>query len=152
MSKLSFARSLNGGFGYDRNGTTSKSIHNAKENYTEILCGRLSKVTIENRDGLKVIKTYDTPDTFHFIDPPYVGSNCGHYNGSFSEQNFIDLLELLSSIKGKFMLTMYPHSILQKFISENKWNKHKVERCLAASKARKRQEEWIITNYSEKEL
>lgn len=68
--------------------------------------------TIEQDDALKVIERYDTPDTFHFIDPPYVGRNMGHYAGMFNEENLYDLLELLTGIQGKFMLTMYPDSLI----------------------------------------
>ncbi|MEG2191620.1 MAG: DNA adenine methylase [Bacteroidales bacterium] len=148
LSRLSYASKQNGTFGYDKNGTTAKKIDNAKINYTEILCNRLSRVTIENRDGLKVIETYDTEDAFHFVDPPYINSNCGHYTGSFLESDFINLLDLLSKIKGKFMLTMFPHTLIVNYAEKYGWTIHKVERTITASKTyRRKQEEWIIVNY-----
>ena len=64
-------------------------------------------MTIENRNALDVIACYDAPDTFHFIDPPYVNSDCGHYEDTFNEQNMEQLLQLLETVKGKF----YAHDV-----------------------------------------
>ena len=147
-SKMGFASMLDGTFGYDRTGTTALKIHNAKEGFTEQLCERLKKVTIEGEDGLRVITRYDSEDTFHFVDPPYVGSDCGHYEGYFNEENFQQLLEILSKVKGKFMLTMFPHPSIKEYAEQHGWKIHKIERTISASKtSRRRQEEWITTNY-----
>ena len=78
LCKMSFASMMDGTFGYDFSGTMTKKLRNAKEEFTERLCQRLERVTIENRNALDVIACYDAPDTFHFIDPPYVNSDCGH--------------------------------------------------------------------------
>lgn len=148
LSKQSFASMLDSTFGYDRAGTTSKKVDNAKDAFTEQLCQRLSRVTIENQDGLKIIKRYDCLDAFHFVDPPYVGSDCGPYKCSFNEQNLHELLELLSQIQGKFMLTMFPNEDIKNFADRYGWKIHKVSRTISASKVnRRKQEEWIVVNY-----
>jgi DNA adenine methylase len=147
-SKLGFASMLDGTFGYDRSGTTNLKLFNAKDNFTEMLCQRLSHVIIESEDGKNVIQRYDTAEAFHFVDPPYVNSDCGHYTGSFSEENFAELLDILTRVKGKFMLTMFPHDLLREYISRHGWHTHKIERSITASKdSRRRQEEWMVTNY-----
>ncbi|WP_099463868.1 DNA adenine methylase [Parabacteroides provencensis] len=147
-SKMGFASMLDGTFGYDRSGTTALKLFNAKDSFTEMLCNRLKKVTIENGDGIRVITRYDCETAFHFVDPPYVGSDCGHYAGSFNEENFSELLETLAQIKGKFMLTMFPHDKIREFANHHKWKIHKIERTISASKtSRRRQEEWITCNY-----
>lgn len=147
-SKMGFASMLDGTFGYDRSGTTALKLFNAKDSFTEMLCNRLKKVTIENGDGIRVITRYDCETAFHFVDPPYVGSDCGHYAGSFNEEDFLRLLETLTQIKGKFMLTMFPHEKIREFADRHKWKIHKIERTISASKtSRRRQEEWITTNY-----
>ena len=90
----------------------------------------------------------DCPDAFHFVDPPYVGTDCGHYNGSFNDADFESLLKTLASVKGKFMLTMFPHPLIEKYATQNGWTIHRIERTITASKvSRRRQEEWIVTNY-----
>jgi DNA adenine methylase len=148
LCKMSFASMMDGTFGYDFGGGMPKKITNAKDEFTEALCKRLEHVTIENRDALKVIETYDSADAFHFVDPPYINSDCGHYEDSFNEQNMEDLLKLLTSIEGKFMLTMFPFDMIEDYAKEHKWIIHRVERTISASKtSRRRQEEWIVCNY-----
>ena len=104
LCKMSFASMMDGTFGYDFSGTMTKKLRNAKDEFTEQLCQRLERVTIENRNALDVIACYDAPDAFHFVDPPYVNSDCGHYEDTFNEQNMEQLLCLLETVKGKFML------------------------------------------------
>lgn len=147
-SKTSFASMLDSTFGYDRTGTTALKLYNAKENFTEELCDRLKKVTIECEDGIQLIKRYDCEDAFHFVDPPYVGSDCGHYKGTFNEDDFSNLLDTLSKVKGKFMLTMFPHNKILEYVDRFGWQIHKTERTISASKTKRRkQEEWMVTNY-----
>lgn len=116
----------------------AQKLRNAKAEFGEHLAQRLDNVTIENRDALEVIRCYDSPDAFHFVDPPYVGSDCGHYEGVFGESHLLDLLDLLTEVKGKFMLTMFPDD--------------NIERTISASKtSRRKQEEWMVCNYVKEE-
>lgn len=148
LSKMSFASMLDGAFGYDFSGGMPKKVNNAKDEFTEQLCRRLENVTIENRDALEVIACYDSPAAFHFVDPPYVNSDCGHYEGSFNEQNMEDLLKLLETVKGKFILTMFPLPMIEKYANKNGWQIHRIERTISASKTnRRKQEEWMVCNY-----
>lgn len=147
-TKLGFASMIDGTFGYDRSGATTQKLRNGKEAFTEELCERLGHVTVECEDGLRVITRYDREGAFHFVDPPYVGSDCGHYNGTFDEADFEKLLNILSEVKGKFMLTMFPHPLIEKFAAAHGWKIHRLDRTITASKvSRRRQEEWIVTNY-----
>lgn len=146
---MSFASMIGDAFGYDFSGCIPKKLANAKDDFTEHLCARLEHVTIENRDALEVISCYDSPETFHFVDPPYINSDCGHYEGSFNEQNMEDLLKLLEAIKGKFMLTMFPLPMIEDYSIKNDWTIHRVERTISASKTtRRKQEEWMVCNYT----
>lgn len=148
LSKLSFASMLDGTFGYDMGGTMVKKVRNAREDFTEYLCKRLENVTIENRDALSVIECYDIPGAFHFVDPPYVGSDCGHYTDTFDDVDLERLLCLLERLQGKFMLTMFPNDMIAAFADKNNWFIHRVERTISASKeSRRKQEEWMVCNY-----
>lgn len=151
LSKLSFASQLGGSFGFDMTGTTAKKVRNAKDNFSEMLCHRLDRITIENDDALKVIARYDRPDAFHFVDPPYVGSDCGHYEGVFGDDNMLELLELLKNVQGKFMLTMFPNAAIEDYANSCGWTIHRVCRTISASKSidtRRKQEEWMVCNYA----
>ena len=147
-SKLGFASMLDGTFGYDRSGTTTLKLRNAKEAFTEELCCRLGRVTVECEDGIDVIRRYDCPEAFHFVDPPYVGSDCDHYSDTFNEQDLEELLAILSEVEGKFMLTMFPHEKIERLAARYGWTIHRLDRTITASKvSRRRQEEWMVTNY-----
>lgn len=149
LSKISFASMLDGAFGYDFSGGMPKKVNNAKDEFTGQLCRRLENVTIENRDALEVIACYDSLTSFHFVDPPYVNSDCGHYEGSFNEQNLEVLLKLLETVKGKFMLTMFPLDLIEQYAIKNDWIIHRIERTISASKTnRRKQEEWMVCNYT----
>ena len=142
---MSFASMMDGSFGYDFGGGMPKKLANAKDEFTEHLCSRLDFVTIENRDALEVISTYDNDKAFHFVDPPYINSDCGHYEGCFNEQNMEALLQLLETVKGKFMLTMFPLPLIEKYAIKNGWIIHRIERTISASKTnRRKQEEWMV--------
>ena len=139
---------LDGTFGYDRCGTTTLKLFNAKDQFTEMICQRLGHVIIESEDGCNVIQRYDCPDAFHFVDPPYVNSDCGHYIGLFNEQHLENLLTILSKVEGKFMLTMFPHDMIRAYVDRCGWKIHTIERQITASKTtRRRQEEWMVVNY-----
>lgn len=147
-SKLGFASMLDGTFGYDRSGTMTLKLFNGKDQFTEAVCQRLAHVTVESEDGKNVIRRYDCPEAFHFVDPPYVGSDCGHYNGTFDEEDFSRLLDTLATVEGKFMLTMFPHEKIERLAARYGWTIHRLDRTITASKvSRRRQEEWITTNY-----
>lgn len=148
LTKTSYACKINGSFGFDMKGVMPKKLRNAKDAFTEELCTRLEHVTIECQDALSVIRRYDRPETFHFIDPPYIGTNCGHYNGLFNEQSLTELLSMLSKLQGKFMLTMFPNSQLLEYSDKQGWAIHRIERTISASRtSRRKQEEWIVCNY-----
>ncbi|GAB6011434.1 DNA adenine methylase [Viscerimonas tarda] len=152
LSKMGFAGQLSSSFGFDKSECRHpKKMTNAKLSLVidEGLKNLLEKTTIECDDAFKIIARYDCPQAFHFIDPPYVGSNMGHYSGMFNEQNLTDLLNLCATLKGKFMLTMYPNEIIKEFADKQAWHIHAVERNVTACKAvsRRKQEEWMVVNY-----
>lgn len=80
-----------------------------------------------------------------------MNSDCGHYEDTFNERNMEQLLQLLETVKGKFMLTMFPYDIISRYAQKNGWVIHRIERTISASKSnRRRQEEWMICNYEER--
>ena len=64
---------------------------------------RLEDVTILKEDYTKVIKEYDGPDTFFFLDPPVTGQ-VGNFN--FQPIDIKELAEVCKNIKGKFLLAL----------------------------------------------
>jgi len=69
---------------------------------------RLKNATIFNKDYKLLIKKYDSPTTFFYLDPPYEGSGKTHYD--FPEFDFLELVDILKQIKGYFLLS-YNYSL-----------------------------------------
>lgn len=63
---------------------------------------RLKDTVILNQDFKKVIKKYDSENTFFYLDPPYENSKGLYENFDISIQ---DLYDILKNIKGKFLLS-----------------------------------------------
>lgn len=71
-------------------------------------------ITIENNDFRQIIKTYDRPYTVFYCDPPFLSGKVRgrerYYRLQFTEDDMKDLLNLLSNIKGRFVLKLpYDH-------------------------------------------
>lgn len=84
-------------------------------------CSRLETVQIECYDALKVIKSRDTIDTFFYLDPPYINTDCGSY-AHYTESDYENLLNMLKTLKGKFMLSSFHNEFLRIFVEQNTEN------------------------------
>lgn len=67
---------------------------------------RLKNVSFSCESALDCIKRYDRKETFFYCDPPYPGANQGHYKG-YTLDDFKNLIELLSQIKGSCIVSSY---------------------------------------------
>ncbi len=124
-----------GTWGYDRN-KRAHTIQNKIDAFQEQLSDRLRYVQIEQNSAHKVILSRDTDKSFHYVDPPYINTNQGHYGG-YTEEHFKRDLDALTQIKGKFLLSTYPSDILDVYIKENGWYSKKIEKTLSASNGAK---------------
>lgn len=150
-TQMGFASGI-GSWGYDKHGKRAKSFQNKAIRFDDSIRDRLQFTTVECEDACKVIETYDQKEAFHYVDPPYVDTNQGHYRG-YSEQDFDRLLNTLSTIKGKFLLSSYPSTTLQKYVKEHGWHLISFDKTLAAHKSiggssKPRKTEVLIANYS----
>lgn len=69
---------------------------------------RLAKVVIENKDFEKLIRQYDRPVSFFYLDPPYFDSEKYYRNigeNGFQKEDHIRLRDALLKIEGKFLLS-----------------------------------------------
>jgi len=119
QTNMSFSHRMFGGFAFGESGCGG-STANKRDGFLPKYERRLREVEILNRDALDVIKLKDSPRTLFYCDPPYVSSDCGHYAG-YTEENFRELLEVLSGIEGKFLLSSYPELVLMEYRERFGW-------------------------------
>ena len=137
-----------GAWGYGKIDSASPvKISNKKLEFNVYIRQRLEHAQIECTDALKVIESRDTEETFHYVDPPYIETNMGHYSG-YTEEDYSSLLDLLASCKGKFLLSGYMNKLLEGAIKQNRWCVQYFNKQLAASPNKtKRKTEVLVANY-----
>lgn len=124
----SFGGSMHGGWKWSNFSSGSHTgiyLENKRNSFTEKLQDRLKNVQITCRDAIKVIQDRDSTETLFYLDPPYPGSNQGHYKG-YTHKDLCNLLETLCQIKGKFILSNYWSQSLKYYILLKEWNFEKI--------------------------
>ncbi len=72
---------------------------------------RLRGVVIENRDASDVMVDQDTPQTFHYVDPPYMfgtRDSGTDYRHELEDDDHKKLAAVLRGLRGKVMVSGYP--------------------------------------------
>jgi len=151
LAAQSFSSMLDGSFGYDKlRGTTSQKITGKRDSFSIDLSIRMQNVQVENTDALRVINSRDHKDAFHYCDPPYFNSDCGHYDG-YSRDDFENLLKTLSRIEGKFLLSSYPSDVLARYTKDHNWYVKTLEQSVSVAngtgKPGKKKIEVLTANY-----
>ena len=67
----------------------------------------LSQLDVYGLDYKEIVEKFDSPDTFFYLDPPYLGKEKYYLNHSFTRQSHKELSDILKGIQGKFMLSYY---------------------------------------------
>lgn len=74
---------------------------------------RLKGVILENKDALVVMAQHDSPETLHYIDPPYIQSlrRKNSYNHEMNDQQHVELIEFIKTLKGPVILSGYENEL-----------------------------------------
>ena len=106
---------------------------------------RLLRVQIESAPALEVIRRYDTAETVFYLDPPYVHSSRGDttaYEHEMSDAEHIALADVLSSIRGRAVLSGYRTDLYDRLFAD--WTRIDAPVRTAHSVRKPRQESlWI---------
>ena len=154
QTNMSFGNKLFGGFAHDNTAIAKGSTTNKIDRFSNQYCQRLRNTTIFNRDAINVIKLKDSPTTFFYLDPPYVGSDMGHYQG-YTQQDFDNLIDTLSQIQGKFILSSYPNEALDSARNLFGWKPLDLDKQLSMRNDKtvnKRKTECITYNFEQNQL
>ena len=113
-----FGKIIGGGWAFDSDGGRANAYNNKVERLRACAL-RLKKVSVSNEDALKCIKRWDGPGAFFYCDPPYIGTDCGHYAG-YTDEAYAELIKTLEGIEGKAMVSGYENDIVPQT-----WKRHK---------------------------
>jgi DNA adenine methylase len=110
------------------------------------------KIThVENLDFEDVIRKYDSPTTYIYLDPPYWKTENYYNNHDFDREDHERLANVLSGVQGKFSLSYYDFPLLHDWFPENqyRWERKQFAKAAAAKKNVKQNmaEELLILNY-----
>ncbi|MEN6624134.1 MAG: DNA adenine methylase [Smithella sp.] len=108
---------------------------------------RLSRVYVENKPYERVLKQFDRPDTFFYIDPPYY--NCEDYYGKgiFKKEDFTKLKDILSKISGKFIMSINDTKEIRQLFTNYKIETVNTSYSAGGANKKKLVQELLIMNY-----
>lgn len=125
-----------------RSGTTPAMDWVNLPSHIDSLVERLRGVTIESLDATLLIERHDSPETLHYVDPPYVHAtrNMSRGNAAYecemTDDDHRTLAKALRSAKGMVMLSGYHSELYDELYAG--WQQ--VERRHMADGARQRTE------------
>lgn len=106
---------------------------------------RLLNVQLECLPYQQILKKYDRPFAFFYLDPPYFG--LPYYKFNFKEEDYEELAGLLTQLKGRFLLSLNDRPEVREIFKNFKI--HGLEFAYSSQrKAGKVYKEVLITNYS----
>ncbi len=127
-------------------GVTQPSNYNP-ERIPEVIAQahqRLARVQIESLPYEQVLEKYDRPTTVFYLDPPYWRRKLYKFN--FTDADFRDLDARLSSLKGKFILSLDDRQEIRKIFA--RFRIESVDLAYTAKRdATVRHNELLITNF-----
>lgn len=91
------------GFSAQPDMNKAMSMKRAVDNI-HVFAERMRGVIIENRDWKVLVERYDTPDTFFYMDPPYLEVKEGYY-GEGDGFDHRDFIETLDELEGKWLVS-----------------------------------------------
>lgn len=125
-----------------------RKFHAGIERLTNVHA-RMRKVQIENLCFTDLIPRYDRPETFFYLDPPYVPDT--RINGKYEYEMTLDdhqmLVNLLLNSTGMFILSGYQTPVYTPLELAG-WKRVEIETCVRISKNRTKRTEclWISPN------
>jgi DNA adenine methylase len=80
---------------------------------------RLARVQVDQRPALEVVRSWDSPATVFYLDPPYVLDTRverSMYAVEMADAHHLELVEALPSVRGMVTLSGYDHPIYEPLV------------------------------------
>lgn len=110
---------------------------------------KFNKITfVENLDFGEVIKKYDDPKTYFYVDPPYYKTEKYYSNHKFDITTHYRLAETLKNIKGQFSLSYYDFEELTNWFPKDiyNWKEQEFKKQASSKKIKNKSIELLIYN------
>ena len=104
----------------------------------------MKNTNVLNQDYKSVIKSNDSKDTYFYLDPPYESSKKLYAKSDF---NYEELADVLSKVKGKFVLSLNDSPNIRNLFKQFKIRGIRVEGHSESSIGAKTRQEVIIKNF-----
>lgn len=113
---------------------------------------RMQRVAVLSGPALRVIRQQDDSRTLFYCDPPYHPSTRTAkevYEHEMSHRDHFELLDLLSEIEGRFLLSGYRCEIYDAFADKYGWRREEMPIDNKSGKGKKKQQrtECVLMNY-----
>jgi DNA adenine methylase len=111
---------------------------------------RLARVQILCRDAVDVIRSHDGPGTVFYCDPPYLGETRAAsdvYAFEMDEEKHVRLLQTLTEVRGKVILSGYPSAIYDEFLRTWRRVERQVPNHAAGGKTKRAMIECLWLNW-----
>lgn len=101
---------------------------------------RLQVVDLRQMDFRYFIKKYDREDALFYCDPPYLPESrvAGQYELEMTEQDHVQLLDILANISGKFLLHGYNSNMYNSAAKLHGWNKTELDIAKSSSHSKEK--------------
>lgn len=113
---------------------------------------RLKRVQIYCEAALRFIDRFDAPTTLFYLDPPYLHDTrtvTDAYEHEMDEADHRKLLNVLASIKGRFVLSGYPSRLYGDYQSVHDWRRvsREIDNKSGSGKTKQKRLECLWMNY-----
>ena len=117
-----------------------------------LIIERLRRVEIINRPATEIIRTWDSPDTLIYADPPYVHetrneSSRDVYGVEMTEEDHRKLASVLSKVKAKVVLSGYPSPLYEELYDGWRTVTFDIANHAAGGRAKARKQETLWMNW-----
>lgn len=114
---------------------------------------RLQRILLENADACDLIRRQDTKRTLYYLDPPYFHAtrvSKAVYRYEMTKAEHVTLLDTLSSVKGKFILSAYESNLYSNWAAKHGFFccKRLIDCKASAKKEKPQRTECLYLNYS----